>query len=113
MKSGAEQIADERSKSGADLITAKRNEQLEKVSIKYDVNFCDKNQLAIAAQALLHGEDGDSDTVSAERIDKRPKDWSAMMMIEWAHSDYKDRLIIAGALIAAEIDRLQYVENKE
>jgi hypothetical protein len=29
-----------------------------------------------------------------------------------ASKSYKERLIIAGALIAAEIDRLQYLENE-
>ncbi len=89
-------------KSGIELIAQERKEQIEKHgrSIEKDVlqNKC--GELAKGAIALIcdHGE-GD--------ISKLPFHWSDEICRHMINKPYKERLVIAGALIAAEIDRIQ------
>ena len=94
-------------KTGANLIKKERDEQCMKhgYTIEDDVEMNKNYQLADAARRII-----------LEPIDTRdnyipPYEWH----IEgWQHilsKPYKDRLIIAGAFIAAEIDRLNYLED--
>lgn len=78
-------------KSGIKLITQELKKQIEKHGnpFKYDCN------VNIAARRLLT-----IDTFIPYKWDKNV--WSKMIV-----KSYKERLIIAGALIAMEIDRLQ------
>ncbi len=91
-------------KTGIELITIERQEQIEKHdrSIQQDANDNDLCQLATAASKLAQEEMDDVDINPPPGWDD-PNIWGRMIK-----KPYKDRLIIAGALIAAEIDRLQY-----
>lgn len=97
---------------GAQLITVERNEQIKKHgrSVEKDVIENDKKQLSIAAGWLCYDEEGclDMDEVGEDHC---PDGWNLKLWSKMCNKLYKERLIIAGALIAAEIDRLQYLDN--
>lgn len=42
---------------------------------------------------------------------KVPKDWDVNIWKKMINKPYKERLVIAGALLAAEYDRITYIEN--
>lgn len=95
-------------KTGIELIAEERKEQIEKHgrTIKKDVQFNDSEQLSMAAEMLL--------AVSHEEgIDPAsyPDGWDYDICQKMISKPYKQRLIIAGALIAAEIDRLQSLKS--
>ncbi len=91
-------------KTGIELIAIERQEQIEKhgYTISRDVESNSSyEQLVQAAKSLIgHPSFGD-----------RPMMWSANSWDRMRHKTYKQRLIIAGALIAAEIDRLQALDQ--
>ena len=91
-------------KTGIELIAIERQEQIEKhgFTLDADVFVNTENQLAIGAIRLISG-----DIEAHQRI---PEDWNWTMWKYMCRKSYKERLIIAGALIAAEIDRLQAIE---
>jgi hypothetical protein len=98
--------------NGIELIAQERKEQIEKHgrSVALDVEHNKFDQLSEAAALLCTsschvGYDSDRDNIVPHRWDE---DVFAKMMV----NTYKKRLIIAGALIAAEIDRLQALEAK-
>ena len=72
-----------------------------KRTIDYDVKFNSENQLSQAAERLCIP---DLDVVNWFV----PKYWNEELWDKMASKPYKERLIIAGVLIAAEIDRLQF-----
>jgi hypothetical protein len=97
-------------KTGIELIAQERNEQVEKhgFSLEKDAEFYKKNELPDAAMYAL--------TLEREHY---PATWDF-----WFHDKMRDkerrlsdqefwleRLKIAGALIAAEIDRIQSMEG--
>ncbi len=93
--------------TGIELITIERQEQIEKHG--YDSDFIKDNpqyyqgkELAWVAEMALAVE-------HEEGIDPfvYPSEWPAEDIDKILRKPYKERLIIAGALIAAEIDRLQ------
>lgn len=86
-------------KTGIELIIEERKEQVQKHhrSISEDVILNDKKQLSTAARRLLY-----PDTTCSET----PYNWNKESWTKIRNKTYKERLIIAGALIAAEIDRL-------
>ena len=87
--------------TGVDLIAQERLEQKIKHghSINDDVTNNKDNQLADAAQALIEGDPS-----------WFPKDWDSDTCTNMIGKSYKERLIYAGAMIAAEIDRLNFKE---
>lgn len=90
-------------KTGIELIAQERAEQIEKHgrTIEKDVELNDDQQLSLAAEMLLaveHEEGIDSESY--------PDGWDKEICTYMISKPYKERLIIAGALIAAEIDRL-------
>jgi len=87
-------------KTGVELIADERKEQIEKHgrTIKKDVKLNGQEQLRRATIYLLQT---DRHSVHA------PFGWSDSIWEKMMNKPYKERLIIAGALIAAEIDRLQ------
>jgi len=91
-------------KTGVELIAIERQEQIEKHGFdnqytKDHPEYYLNKQLVIAATELL------SQHPSIMRF---PESWDNKATIHrMASKSYKERLIIAGALIAAEIDRLQ------
>jgi hypothetical protein len=94
-----------RVKTGAALIVEERREQVKKHGylISVDVRHNGHGQLLSAAERLIRPV-----------VDpKPPYDWSQSIWDNIASKGYKDRLVIAGALIAAEIDRQTAIENRE
>ncbi len=68
-------------------------------TIKYDhINNAD-NQLSQAAAALIEGD-----------VTWMPKGWDDDKCKKLMKKPYKERLVMAGALIAAELDRLNFKE---
>lgn len=105
-------------KSGIELITEERQKQIDKhgFTAEHHALNSDKwysqNQLSKCASYLLHQEllEGAKESLidlGKSSIANWDKDWFENMM---NRSD-KERLIIAGALIAAELDRLEYLDN--
>lgn len=91
-------------KTGIELIAKERKEQIEKHghTIQQDVDHNDQRQLALAASALIEG--GLTNSLWC------PSEWDDDTWQKMVNKSYKERLITAGALIAAEIDRLCQVE---
>lgn len=88
-------------KTGIELIAQERQEQIEKHgwTRQHDVDSHNNGDIDKAFRAVLNAE-------SRHQLDKFPEGWEtfAEKVID---KPYKEKLIIAGALIAAEIDRLQ------
>jgi len=93
-----------KTKTGIELIAEERQEQITKHGYTIDRD-ADNNydlQLRIAAVRLIQ-----------DRNDAEPPDeWDAKLWRHMNDKSAKERLIIAGALIAAEIDRLQAIDKK-
>ena len=98
-------------KPGIELITKERLEHFtkHKRNIAYDVEHNNDDQLAIAASVLTDFKDIEYCLVTAD--DTCPDGWDLKIWRKMWDKPYIERLIIAGALIAAEIDRLQYSEE--
>ena len=98
-------------KTGIELITEERQEQIEKHhrTLAYDIKHNSDDQLAIAAFVLTEAKDNETLLVIAD--DTCPDGWDYEIWQKMWDKPYKERLIIAGALIAAEIDRLQNLEQ--
>lgn len=90
-------------KTGAELIAIERQEQIEKhgKTIESDMEKNDMGQLKWAAQSLI-----------TEMIEDYPSDWDSKVFDKITDKTEVERLVIAGALIAAEIDRLQAIDEK-
>jgi len=88
--------------TGIELITRERKEQIEKHgrTIEDDVAYNNQNELIMGAMALLT-DDGM----------RMPAIWDMVVVQKMCAKPYKERLIVAGALIAAEIDRIQAGEK--
>lgn len=98
----------EKQKTGVQLIEIERNEQITKhgFTVKSDVEKNHENQLAVLSDLLLT-----KDFVGEINPDFYPPGTNKDLVTKMLLKTYKDRLVIAGALIAAEIDRLQFVET--
>lgn len=85
-------------KTGIELIAEERQEQIEKHgrTITKDVAYNNRGQLADGAIAMINKDSSEF-----------PKEWDRKVTQKMVAKGYKHRLIIAGALIAAEIDRIQ------
>jgi hypothetical protein len=92
-------------KSGIELIATERREQIEKHkrTILHDIENNDGFQLVQAASILCTP----NPTHTAEVQSEAPFGWDEDIFERMINKDYKQRLIIAGALIAAEIDRIE------
>lgn len=107
LKQAAESLGEkimEKQLTGVELIAKERQEQLLKHgrSILLDVTFNNNKELIQGARELLNQHPA---------IMGFPKEWHPPVVHRMASKNYKERLIIAGALIAAEIDRLQYLDS--
>lgn len=89
--------------TGIELIAQERKEQIEKHgrTIEADVKYNNRRQLTSGAKRLIEIH---PDPLNA------PNDWDVDTWQRMCRKGYKERLIIAGALIAAEIDRLNNQE---
>ena len=98
-------------KTGIELIAEERIEQIEKhrCTIDYDISNNDQDQLALAAAILMEFKDNEYCLLIAK--DVCPDGWSLKVWDHMWNKPYIERLIIAGALIAAEIDRLNSQEK--
>lgn len=96
-------------KTGIELIAKERQEQIEKHgrTIEKDVSENDNEQLSLGALMLLSVD-------YEEGIDHAsyPEGWDEEICTKMIGKSYEERLIIAGALIAAELDRLQYTKGE-
>lgn len=95
--------------TGIEFIAQERKEQIEKHgrTVENDVKFNTFHQLTGAAIMLLDGY------IHDDEENRVPFEWDGAIWDNMIHKPYKDRLVIAGALIAAEIDRLQAEEEAQ
>lgn len=97
-------------KTGTQLIADERIEQIAKhgrtVEQDVEINSGFEKPLTKAAAALTV-EYGNA--LAAEAM--KPEGWNIEIWKKMMAKPYKERLVIAGALIAAEIDRLDYINN--
>lgn len=95
--------------TGIELIAEERQEQLDKHkrSVQYDREVNRDCQLGTAAGILCYEL---IEELNCEN--DPPTDWNIELWNKMISKPYKERLIIAGALIAAEIDRIQYNYEK-
>jgi len=94
-------------RTGIELIAQERKEQIEKHGrrIERDVAQNGASQLVSAALHLL----GRSSVFDFdEEEDFVPNGWDKAIYDKMNQKTYEQRLVIAGALIAAEIDRIQH-----
>lgn len=93
-------------KSGVDRIAAERKEQQEKhgFSIEFDVDFNKKEILSIAAKSILY------EGIYA-RLNACPANWNKEKWDKMSHKSYEERLVLAGAWIAAELDRINVLNQ--
>ena len=99
-------------KTGIELIAEERQKQIDKHGFtgKHHAEHSEwyaNYQLQHAAHALL----ADELYEQAEVEDYIPNGWNKKWFLDLLGRSRKERLIIAGALIAAEIDRLQQLED--
>lgn len=94
--------------NGIELIAAERKEQVEKHkrTIKQDKELNKDFQLSKAAGILIENMDVLWGYDRSMITWFTPKGWDHNIWNKMCHKSYKERLIIAGALIAAEIDRI-------
>lgn len=94
-------------KTGIELIAIERQEQIEKHgrTVESDVAINPNGELIDAATGII--EDG----FEFRSVHKRPCNWNEEIWTKMCGKSYKERLIIAGAFIAAELDRIQYYDK--
>jgi hypothetical protein len=94
--------------TGIELIAQERKEQIEKHgrTVELDKANNTSHQLSFAA-ALLSCPNPKSMGMSAANNYSCPTGWDKDIWKKIIHKPYYDRLVIAGALIAAELDRIQ------
>ena len=89
-------------KTGIELIPIERLEQVIKHGFQVqDDEFYSKGELYDAALFAL------------DTTNDWPEKWDIYFRDKIAAKSYKERLIVAGALIAAELDRLELLESVE
>lgn len=96
-------------KTGIELIAKERQNQIEKhgSTTKKDVRNNSRGQLAHAAVILV----GISTPVKIYNPTDQgsPEGWFGDLWESMVNKSYRDRVIIAGALLAAELDRLNEI----
>lgn len=97
-------------KTGIDLFTTERLKQIDKhgFTAKHHAEhpeWYENNQLQLAAFSLLSHEFYEQSEVD----DTIPEGWDRDWFLDLHSRPHKERLIIAGTLIAAELDRLEYL----
>jgi hypothetical protein len=91
---------------GLDAIIQERHKQIltKERTIMSDVHHNPDGQLLQAARALLKFNAVEHDF---------PEHWGIASVRKLINKSYIDRLTIAGALIAAELDRIDYIEARK
>lgn len=108
-------IIKEEEMKGLSLIVKERFNQLAKGrTIEKDVELNSKKELAEAAQGLLVPYE-ECDLNLADMVMRAwcPPTWDKELFLLLCKKPYEERVTIAGALCAAELDRLLYIKNKE
>jgi hypothetical protein len=97
-------------KTGIELITIERQEQIEKHlrSIEDDSKYNSNGQLVEVVNPLIYSDS----FMDIEKEVLCPSNWNLEKWLHVMNKSYKERLVIAGALIAAEIDRIQFQEGE-
>lgn len=100
-------------KTGIELIAEERREQIEKHgrTLEKDSEINTNHELCWAASLLVTTPDQDIDLLNDLIFQARLQNWDAEILQRMVNKPYKERLIIAGALIAAEIDRIQRLKK--
>jgi len=95
--------------TGVELISKERREQIEKHgrTVQMDVDHNRAYQLAEAASVLTTEKFRNS----KHRFSLMPEEWDDEISLKMCKKGRKERLAIAGALIAAELDRI--IENEK
>lgn len=109
-------------KTGIDLLNEERQKQIDKHGFTgkhhaENPQWYDKNQLVTAAAALINIEDWNKVSPLIRETYERvvPLNWDADWYRNLLARPYEERLQIAGALLAAELDRrieLKRIEAK-
>lgn len=100
--------------NGIELIAQERMEQVTKHgrSIENDIAFNNKEQLVYAAFELLYSanfpENIELEILVHEDDVIIPEGWNKEAFLNLTRKPRKEKLIIAGALISAELDRIHY-----
>lgn len=99
--------------TGIELIAKERKEQIEKhlITIKSDVVVNGDFQLSSVASSLAIQELKDLEGEDIDLDEFKPYNWDSETFNKMMKKPYLERLIISGALIAAEIDRLKAIED--
>lgn len=94
-------------KTGVELIADERKEQIEKhgYSIRDDKEYNTSFEFPLTKVASALSIDDNGNRLAKEAM--KPSNWNQESWDKMMSKTYKERLIIAGALIAAEIDRIQ------
>jgi hypothetical protein len=97
-------------KTGIELIHQERSEQLSKHNrtVEMDIRQNKYKQLSIGASKLLF-KDQQIDIYEEFKNGLPPFGWDEDIWRRMYGKSYKERLTIAGALIAAELDRIQSI----
>lgn len=97
------------------LIATERYEQLTKHnrSIHNDVLQNSDYQLSTAAAALTIRDEHLADLTDNDKVELlMPEGWNEEIWLKMINKPFKERCIISCALTAAEVDRLNYIENE-
>lgn len=93
--------------TGIELIIKKRESQLAKgYTPEEDLLTNNSCQLLNAIHVMVFYQNIDKDSES-NILSKIPANWDKQVWLKMCRKPYTERLAIAGALIAAEIDRIQ------
>lgn len=96
--------------TGVDLIFKERQKQIDKhgFTAEYQANhpeFYEDGQLLYAVRYMFN-----ADILGADNLSE-PLNWDRDKFIKLCKKSRKERMIIAGALLAAELDRLMELEK--
>lgn len=102
-------------KTGIELIAEERKEQIEKHGRTVEKDASENVYLQLSEAASVLALDYPHMCLEQDDVetDHCPHGWNSDIWIKMVRKPYKERLIIAGALIAAEIDRLNYNVEQE
>ena len=99
---------------GINQIKQEREEQITKHgrTVEYDVEHNGNRELSRFAGMLITKEPFLNAGISDLLLEKlSPENWDMDIKVKMFRKSYTERLVIAGALIAAELDRLNYIEK--
>lgn len=102
-------------KTGIELISEERQKQIDKhgFTAEHHANHPEwyaESQLIDASRLLSYNDIDDIFRPTAIDFKLHPNNWDEEWFIRLMNKPYKERLIIAAALITSELDRLNYLE---